>query len=48
VSGSAETVHSAGVSVRGQTISELALATPEDALDFEAPDWVAERGVSPP
>ncbi|MDZ4363237.1 YcgN family cysteine cluster protein [Brevundimonas sp.] len=45
VSGSPETVHSAGVSVRGQTISELALAMPEDALDFEAPDWVAERGI---
>jgi len=45
VSGSPETVHSAGVSVRGQTVSELALKDAEDALDFEAPEWKAERGV---
>ncbi len=44
VSGDPETVHTAGVSVRGQTISELALAEPEDALDFEAPEWMVERG----
>ena len=44
ISGSRETVHTAGVSVRGQTISELALAQPEDALDFEAPEWSLERG----
>ncbi len=44
VSGDPETVHTAGVSVRGQTISELSLAEPEDALDFEAPEWAVERG----
>ena len=44
ISGSRETVHTAGVSVRGQTISELALDEPEDALDFEAPEWALERG----
>ena len=44
VSGSRETVHEAGVSVRGQTVSELALGEPEDALDFEAPEWRDERG----
>ena len=44
VSGDPESVHRAGVSVRGQTISETALAQPEDALDFAAPDLVAERG----
>lgn len=44
ISGSRETVHTAGVSVRGQTISELSLAEPEDALDFEAPEWTVERG----
>lgn len=44
ISGSRETVHTAGVSIRGQTISELALAQPEDALDFEAPEWSLERG----
>ncbi len=45
VSGSRETVHEAGVSVRGQTVSETALGTAEDALDFEAPEWTAERGT---
>lgn len=44
VSGDPESVHRAGVSIRGQTISETALAAPEDALDFEAPEWLAERG----
>ena len=45
VSGDAETVHSAGVPIRGQTISELALDEPEDALAYEAPEWMAERGT---
>lgn len=44
VSGDPESVHKAGVSVRGQTVSELALQDPEDALDFEAPEWMDERG----
>jgi len=44
VSGDPESVHEAGVSVRGQTVSELALKDPEDALDFEAPEWIPERG----
>lgn len=44
VSGDPETVHAAGVSVRGQTVSELALEASEDALDFEAPEWMLERG----
>jgi uncharacterized cysteine cluster protein YcgN (CxxCxxCC family) len=44
VSGDPESVHAAGVSVRGQTISETALADPEDALAFAAPDLIAERG----
>jgi uncharacterized cysteine cluster protein YcgN (CxxCxxCC family) len=38
VSGDPESVHRAGVSVRGQTIPETALADPDDALDFPAPD----------
>ena len=46
VSGDPESVHRAGVSVRGQTISETALAEPEDALDFAAWDLIAERGRS--
>ncbi len=45
VSGDPESVHRAGVSIRGQTVSETSLASPEDALDFEAPDLIAERGV---
>jgi len=47
VSGDPETVHDAGVSIRGQTISEASLADPEDAVDYEAPDLLAERGVDP-
>lgn len=45
VSGDPESVHAAGVSVRGQTVSELALRSDEDALDFEAPEWNRERGT---
>jgi uncharacterized cysteine cluster protein YcgN (CxxCxxCC family) len=44
VSGDPESVHRAGVSVRGQTINERVLAEPEDALDFAAEDLLAERG----
>jgi uncharacterized cysteine cluster protein YcgN (CxxCxxCC family) len=47
VSGDPESVHDAGVSIRGQTISEASLAEPEDAVDYEAPDLLAERGVEP-
>lgn len=45
VSGDRESVHTAGVSVRGQTVSELTLARPEDAVDFEAMEWNEERGL---
>jgi Uncharacterized conserved protein len=48
VSGDPETVHSAGVSVRGQTVSELELTEPEDALDHEAPEFRVERGTQHP
>ena len=44
ITGDPQSVHEAGVSVRGQTISEDALDDPEDALDFAAWDLVAERG----
>jgi hypothetical protein len=44
VSGDPESVHRAGVSVRGQTISETALEKSEDALDFAAWDLIEERG----
>jgi uncharacterized cysteine cluster protein YcgN (CxxCxxCC family) len=44
VSGDPESVHAAGVSVRGETISEATLADPDDAIDFMAPDLLTERG----
>jgi hypothetical protein len=44
VSGDPESVHAAGVSVRGQTISEACLDDPDDALDFTARDLMVERG----
>ena len=44
ISGDPETVHTAGVSVRNQTISEATLEDPEDALDFMAYDLLDERG----
>ena len=44
VSGDPESVHRAGVSVRGQTLNEKVLADPEDALDFAARDLMDERG----
>jgi uncharacterized cysteine cluster protein YcgN (CxxCxxCC family) len=43
VSGDRESVHAAGVSVRGQTISEALLEDPEDAVDYLAPDWLKDR-----
>ena len=45
ISGDPESVHRAGVSIRGQTINEMTLDEPEDALNFEAPEWMAERGA---
>jgi hypothetical protein len=43
ITGDPESTHRAGVSIRGQTISETTLADPEDALDFEAPDLSRDR-----
>ncbi|MDP3660372.1 YcgN family cysteine cluster protein [Phenylobacterium sp.] len=43
VSGDPESVHAAGISVRGQTVSEVALADSEDALDFAAWDLLRDR-----
>ncbi|WP_158916511.1 YcgN family cysteine cluster protein [Caulobacter sp. S45] len=42
VSGDPESVHRAGVSVRGQVVSETALADVEDAIDFPAYDLMDE------
>jgi uncharacterized cysteine cluster protein YcgN (CxxCxxCC family) len=47
ITGDPESVHRAGVSVRGQTISEVTLADPEDALDFAAFDLVEDRSDWP-
>ncbi len=44
VTGDPDSTHKAGVSVRGQVVSETALAEPEDALAFEAPDLLRDRG----
>ncbi len=44
VTGDPESVHQAGVSVRGKTITEAVLADPEDALEFEAPDLIQDKG----
>ncbi|HEY3797661.1 MAG TPA: YcgN family cysteine cluster protein [Caulobacteraceae bacterium] len=43
ITGDPESVHKAGVSVRGQTISEEALEHADDALDFEAPELLLDR-----
>ena len=43
VTGRAESVHEAGVSVRGQTISEDELDDPDDALAYAAPDLLLDR-----
>ena len=43
VTGDPESVHEAGVSVRGQTISEACLEDPEDALDFSAWDLLEDK-----
>ena len=43
VTGDPQSVHLAGVSVRGQTINEASLLDPEDALDFTARDLMTDR-----
>ena len=43
ITGDPESVHRAGVSVRGKTISELSLEHPDDALDYEAPEFARDR-----
>jgi uncharacterized cysteine cluster protein YcgN (CxxCxxCC family) len=45
ISGDPESVHRAGVSVRGQTISEAELAHEDDMVDHAAPDLLDERGL---
>jgi len=43
ITGDPQSVHAAGVSVRGQTINESCLEHPEDAMDFAAPEWLRDR-----
>ena len=43
ITGDPESVHLAGVSVRGQTTSEDVLDCPEDAVDYLAPDLMVDR-----
>ncbi len=45
ISGDPESVHQAGVSVRGQTINELTLIHEDEAVDYAAPDLMDERGI---
>ena len=47
ITGDRESVHRAGVSIRGQTVSELSLGDPEDALDFAAWDLNEDRSDWP-
>jgi uncharacterized cysteine cluster protein YcgN (CxxCxxCC family) len=44
VTGDPESVHAAGVSMRGRTISEASLDDPDDALDYAAPELLEDRG----
>jgi uncharacterized protein len=44
VSGDPESVHRAGVSVRGQTVPEASLADEDEVLEHLAPEWDDERG----
>lgn len=47
VTGDSESVHKAGVSIRGQTINEDTLDEPEDALEYAAWDLNEDRGDEP-
>lgn len=47
VTGDPESVHKAGVSIRGQTINEDDLDEPEDALDYAAWDLNEDKGDEP-
>ena len=47
VTGDPDSTHKAGVSVRGQVVSEAALSEEEEAMDFAAPDLLEDRGDDP-
>ena len=44
ISGDPESVHSSGVSIRSETVSEETLADPDDAIQYAAWDLLEERG----
>jgi uncharacterized cysteine cluster protein YcgN (CxxCxxCC family) len=43
ITGDPESVHAAGVSIRGQTINEDTLDDPDDALDYSAHDLLRDK-----
>ena len=43
ITGDPESVHAAGISVRGQTVSELSFEHAEDAMDFVAEDLMYDK-----
>jgi uncharacterized cysteine cluster protein YcgN (CxxCxxCC family) len=43
VTGDPLSVHKAGVSVRGKTISESVLGHPDEAAEFLAPEWLEDQ-----
>ena len=47
ITGDPESVHKAGVSIRGQTINEDQLDEPEDALEYASWDLNEDRGDEP-
>ena len=47
ITGDPESVHEAGVGIRGQTFSEALLADPEDALDYVADDLLRDKSDDP-
>jgi uncharacterized cysteine cluster protein YcgN (CxxCxxCC family) len=47
ITGDPDSVHKAGVSVRGRTVSESALHSAEDAIDFPAPELLVDHGDDP-
>ncbi len=47
VTGDPDSTHKAGISVRGQTVSENSLVEEEDALDFPGDDLLRDQGDEP-
>lgn len=47
ITGDPDSVHKAGISVKGQVINESSLENPDDAIDFEAFELMRDRGDEP-